>query len=367
MDTIILILLAAIVLLLLINFFLSKRRQADPAFLLMQQQIDSLRQQVADSINSSASIINQQLSQITNQVNSQLSNINQQLQTTTGQIGTRLDNAARVVGEVKQNLGELSKATEKVFEVGKDISSLQEILRAPKLRGSLGELFLGDLLSQILPPTHYTLQYKFKSGETVDAIIHLGQGLVPIDAKFPLENFKRIIESESEEEKRENRKRFNKDVKKHIDDIASKYILPDEGTFDFALLYIPAENVYYETIIKDESFGDDKSISSYALERRVIPVSPNSFFAYLQAIVLGLKGLRIEKSAQIIISHLQRLHGDFNRFKEDFEVMGRHITNLKGKYEEADRRLERFGDRLLNVGEHSPEAIEEEKETKRLL
>ncbi|HLG21863.1 MAG TPA: DNA recombination protein RmuC, partial [Candidatus Manganitrophaceae bacterium] len=247
------------------------------------------------------------------------------------------------------------KATQQVFEVGKNIASLQEILSAPKLRGSLGELFLGEILSQMLPPTHFTLQYRFKNNEAVDAVILLGPALVSVDSKFPLENFKKVIESGSDEEKKAHRKKFLSDVKKHVDNISAKYILPDEGTYDFALMYIPAENVYYETIIKDEAFGDDKSLCSYALSKRVIPVSPNSFYAYLQAIVLGFKGLRIEKSAQEIHQRLQRLSGDFYKFKEDFDVIGKHLSNTRGKYEEASKKLDRFGDRLLTVDQEEPE------------
>jgi DNA recombination protein RmuC len=314
--------------------------------LLFAQQMDSLRQQMADSLTQSMSLMSQQMAQMTGQINTQMGSITQQLSQTTGQIGQRLDNAARVVGEVRQNLGELSKSAERIFEVGKDISSLQEILRAPKLRGTLGELFLGDLLSQILPPDHFTLQYAFRAGEMVDAVIHLGQGLVPIDSKFPLENFRRMIESQGDEEKKANRRKFVTDLKRHIDLIATKYILPDEGTFDFALMYIPAENVYYETMIRDETLGDEKSLANYALSRRVIPVSPSSFYAYLQAIVLGLKGLRIEKSAREIIQHLGRLQGDFARFREDFEVLGKHLNNTRSKYDESSKRLDRFGEKL---------------------
>ena len=314
--------------------------------LFFMQQMDGLRQQMAESLTQGMSLMSQQMAQMTTQVSAQIGSVTQQLVQTTGQIGLRLDNAAKVVGEVRQNLGELSKAAEHILEVGKDISSLQEILRAPKLRGTLGELFLGDLLGQILPPNHFTLQYAFRRGEVVDAVIHLGQGLVPIDSKFPLENFRRVIESQGDEEKKASRKRFVMDLKRHIDLIATKYILPDEGTFDFALMYIPAENVYYETIIRDEAFGDEKSLSSYALARRVIPVSPSSFYAYLQAILLGLKGLRIEKSAQEIIQYLGRLQGDFSRFREDFEILGKHLNNTRSRYEEASKRLDRFGEKL---------------------
>jgi DNA recombination protein RmuC len=217
----------------------------------------------------------------------------------------------------------------------------------------LGELFLGDLLAQILPPTHYALQHKFKSGEAVDAAISLGQGLVPVDSKFPLENFRRVIAGESEDDRKAAKRKFSADVKKHIDSIAAKYILPDEGTFDFALMYIPAENVYYEVILKDDAFGEDKGLCAYALAQRVIPVSPNSFYAYLQAIVLGLKGLRIEKNAHEMIQHLKRLQGDFQRFREDFDVLGKHLGNTRGKYEDAAKRLERFGEKLASVDDSS--------------
>lgn len=329
--------------------FFGSRREKNTEILVMQQQLDALRQQVRES-----------LSATTQQVNQQLTSVVQHLQTSTGQIGTRLDNAAKVVGEVRQGLGELSKSSQQIFEVGKDIAGLQEILRAPKLRGVIGELLLGDLLGQILPVKHFTLQHRFKSGEAVDAVIMLGSYLVPVDSKFPLENFKRILESRSDDERKTAKRKFNVDVKKHVDAIAQKYILPDEGTFPFALMYIPAENVYYETIIRDENLGEDASLSSYALSRRVIPVSPNSLYAYLQAIVLGLRGLKIEASAQEIINHLDRLKGDFERFRKEFEVVGTHLNNAKGRYDDADRRLDRFGERLLGSGQ-DPEALSDNR------
>jgi DNA recombination protein RmuC len=345
MQTAILILLAAVVLILLWLVLQSRTKTVDPSISLMQQEVQSLRGQLTEAMLKNQDSVNQQLGQITNQVNNQLNQVTQQLQKSTGDLNTRLDNAARVVQEVSKGLGSLSEATKKVFDVGKDIASLQEILRSPKLRGGLGELFLGDLLSQIFPPAHFTLQHRFKSGEAVDAVIRIGQSLVPVDAKFPLENFKRVVESSDEERKAAKRK-FISDVKKHVDAIAGKYILPDEGTFDFALMYIPAENVYYELIIKDEAVDTDKALLNYAFTKRVIPVSPNSFYAYLQTILLGLKGLHIEEQAQEILKNLARLSGDFRKFQEEFELVGKHLTSTKARYDDADKRLEKFGDRL---------------------
>ena len=316
-----------------------------PALLLMQQQIDQLRLQFSQSLDNSTQSIQQQLGQLLGQVQSRLQENAEVLNQTQQNLGERLDNAARVVGSVERSLGGLEEANRKIYEVGKNIASLQEILRAPKLRGGLGEFFLEDLLGQILPPQHFSTQYSFRSGEKVDAVVRLGDSLVPVDAKFPLENFRRILEASGDEERNRAKRQFGVDVKKHVDAIASKYILPDEGTYDFALMYIPAENVYYETIIKDDS-PEDRSLSQYALGKHVIPVSPNSFYAYLQAIVLGLKGLKIEDRAKEIVGYLSRLDGDFNKFRDEFSLLGKHLGHAQGSFQNADRRLEQFGQRL---------------------
>jgi DNA recombination protein RmuC len=315
---------------------------SQPMWALMQQQMEQLRGQMGDGLNKNISLLNEQLRAINEQVNQQLQLVNQQLQNSSGQIGQRLDSAREMISKVSERLGELSKTSEQIHEVGKNISTLQEILRPPKLRGGLGEQFLGELLSQILPSEFFTLQYTFSSGERVDAVVKLGERLVPIDSKFPLDNFKRIIECKTEEERKVYQKTFYRDVKKHIDDIASKYILPQEGTYDFALLYIPAENVYYETITKDEAFGEDKGIFNYALRKKVVPVSPNSFYAYLQVIVFGLRGLKIEKDAQRILDSLAGLDKELEGFQGDFQLTGKHITNAMSKFEDARRRMDRF-------------------------
>lgn len=316
------------------------------------QKIESLRESKDDS--KALSLMQQQIGQLTNNINQQLQNLSGQFQKTTGDIGGAL-------GEVKKDLGKVEHATQQVLDKAKSISNLEDLLRAPTFRGGLGELFLGDLLSQILPSAHFNLQYKFKSGDIVDAVVKIGTNLVPIDSKFPLDNFKRYLTEDNPKEKEDLRKKFATDVKKHIFEIAKKYILPDEHTFDFALMYVPAENIYYETILKDENFGEERSIFSYAIQKRVIPVSPNSFFAYLQVIVLGLKGLQIEKSAQAIFQSLSRLQGDLGRFKKDFEVLGSHLVNAKSKFDDADKRLDKFSDKLELVSEDSVEKLPEPK------
>jgi len=320
-----------------------------PMWALMQQQMEQLRGQISDGLNKNISLLTEQQRAINEQLRGITEQVNRQLLDSSGEISQRLDNAARVIGDVQKNIGELSEASRQIFEVGKNIATLQEILQPPKLRGGLGEQFLGELLSQVLPPQFFTLQYMFLNGERVDAVVRLGERIVPIDSKFPLDNFKRIIECKTEEERKAYQKVFYRDVKKHIDDIASKYIVPNEGTYDFALMYIPAENVYYETITKDDSFGEEKGILNYALKKKVIPVSPNLFYAYLQVIILGLKGLQIEKDTQKILALLASLKKDLGSFQEDFQLVGKHIVNALNKFEEARRRLDKFNFKLEQI------------------
>ncbi len=326
-----------------------KDQTSQTVWALIQQQIEKLREQMNDGLARNISQLSLQQESINSQLRGITDQVNRQLQNSSGEINKRLDNAARVIGDVQKNIGELAESSRRIFEVGKDIATLQEILQPPKLRGGLGEQFLGELLSQILPSEFFTLQHSFSSGERVDAVIRLGERLVPIDSKFPLDNFKRLIECKNEEEKKTSQKTFVRDVKKHIDDIANKYILPQEGTYDFALLYIPAENVYYETITKDDAFGEEKGILNYALKKKVIPVSPNSFFAYLQVIVLGLRGLKIERDAHRILNSLSGLNKELEAFQGDFQLVGRHMTNAINKYEEARRRLDKFSFRLEQI------------------
>jgi len=294
--------------------------------------------------------VNESIRQTTSQIDSLQRGLNEAMQTLSGQlarsladtnrnVGERLDNTTKVMGDVRQQLGQLEASSRHMLELGKDISTLQDILRPPKLRGSLGELFLADLLAQILPRAYYQLQYHFKGGETVDAVVMLRSGMVPIDAKFPLDNFKRVLAAPTDDERRAARKTFVKDVKNHIEAIATKYIRMDENTFDFALMYVPAENVYYETIIKDDESASDTSLFSFALKKRVIPVSPNSFYAYLQTIILGLKGMRVEERSREIIENLSRLQKEFAAFSEAFRLVGQHLDNSTKKYAEAQRRF----------------------------
>ncbi len=332
-----------------------KTQEKDTALILIQQQINGLRDHVRQNLDGSTKIFEEKINFLTQQVGGHLQNQGQILQQSHEGVGKRIDNAARVVGELQNRLGKLEEATTRIFDVGKDIASLQEILRSPKLRGSLGELFLGDLLGQLLPAEHFEIQHSFKNGEKVDAIVKLGGHFVPVDSKFPLENFKKYVDCKTESEKKAARKLFLSDVKKHIDAIAQKYIRPDEGTFDFALMYIPAENVYYEMVIREEAFDAEFSVMAHAMSKRVIPVSPNNFYVYLNTILLGLKGMKVEQSAKEIQANLARLQGDLKRVSDDFGKIGTHLNNARSAYETVDKRLTRLGERFETL------ALPEEK------
>jgi len=311
------------------------------SMMMMQQHIESLRSDMRNSLQN-----------ITDQVGNQLASVTQQIQAQTNTVGNRLDSAARVIGDVQRNLGELNRATQEMKELGQSMSKLEELLSAPKLRGGLGEFLLEDLLKQVLPADHFTMQYRFRNGHIVDAVIRTSDRMVPVDSKFPLENFRKMFSAQNESEKKNFQKAFTTDVKKHIDAIAAKYILPDEGTFPFALMYIPAENIYYEIIIKEYG-ANDAAIYQYALNQKVVPVSPNSFYAYLQVIALGLRGLVIEQRAKEIVDTLSRLQGDMGRVREVFDVLGTHLENAHKKYDEADKRLSSFETKLEGAAEHS--------------
>jgi DNA recombination protein RmuC len=286
---------------------------------------------------------------ITGQLNTIIKTVNENLSSNQLNINAQLSATSNTVKDVFNKLGVLEQTAKNIQDIGKDISSLQDILQAPKLRGNLGEFLLEDLLKQIFPKKNYIMKYSFKNGTQVDAVIKIGDGIVPVDSKFPLESFQRFISTENEEEKTRIKKEFAKSVKLRIDEIADKYINPNEKTFDFALMYIPAENVFYEIIINDAVANKEFEIFKYAISRHVIPVSPNSFYAYLMAIAYGLKGFQIEAQAKTIIGDLGKVKSDFDKFFIDFQLVGKHIENAGNKYKDCEKRADYFSDKVARL------------------
>lgn len=225
----------------------------------------------------------------------------------------RLDNAAKVIGDVQKNIGEMS-------EIGRGMKELQEFLKSPKLRGNIGEQVLKELLLQMLPKQSFHLQYSFKSGEKVDAAIKTSAGIIPVDSKFPMENFRNMTSAMSDSEIKIHKAGFNRDIKKHIDDISRKYILTDEGTIDYALMYVPSESVYYEVV-------NDPHLFEYAQGKRVLPVSPTTFYAYLKAILMSFEGQKIEAQAKEILSALRAIQKDYEKVGDNLSILQKHLSN----------------------------------------
>ncbi len=242
-----------------------------------------------------------------------LKSMDKRLDNNSQQLNSRLDKAAEVISAVQKNIGEMS-------EIGRSMRDLQDLLKSPKLRGNIGEQVLKELLSQMLPKSSFHLQYTFKSGVIVDAAIKTEAGIIPIDSKFPLENFRKMAASETEAEKKTIEKDFISDVKKHIDAISSRYILTQEGTIDYALMYIPSEAIYYEIV-------NHSALYDYASVKRVLPVSPMTFYAYLRSILISFEGQKITEQAKEILSGVRAMQKDYEKVGETIGVLNKHITN----------------------------------------
>jgi DNA recombination protein RmuC len=309
--------------------------------------------------------IGEQLSERDAAVDRRLLGLDEKLDRRLGDLDTkvdrRLESAQKTTTEIHERLGKVDRATAQMIEQARELSQLQQILRPPKARGGFGELLLENLLRDRLPPSSFQLQYTFRSGERVDAIIRLDR-LVPIDAKFPLDNFERMLDADTDLERQQHEKAFARDVKGHVDAIAAKYIRPDEDTFDFAFMYFPSEALYYEL-----ACGKTGALLGYAHDKRVLPVSPATLTLYLQTIVLGLRGMQIEQHAREVMSYVAELHKDFGQFRDDFAVVGKHLANAQGRYGDALRRLDRFETQLERASEHEPEAFETAADVPRAL
>ncbi len=259
-------------------------------------------------------------------------NIQTVLQSSTKTTNERLDNAAKFIAKVAREVGEMS-------EIGQSIRELQDVLQSPKLRGNIGEEVLKDLIGQMFPKNSFHLQYQFKSGEKVDAALKTEAGILPIDSKFPMENFRRMIKAENESERRLAQRDFLNDVRRHIRVIAQKYILPEEGTVDFALMYVPSEAVFYE-------IANTPELVDYARRHRVYLVSPSSLYVHLQTILLSFEGKRIEAQSRQIFRLLRSIQNDYQKTESAFMVLSRHINNAAAKMNEVFQAFTLLGQKI---------------------
>ena len=276
--------------------------------------------------------------------------VDRRLEGIDGRLLSTQKSAGETATQIAEKLGKLDGTAAQMLARANDLSRLEQALRPPKARGGVGELMLANLLRDCLPSDAYKLQYRFGGGEIVDAVIRVQQ-LLPIDAKFPFDNFERLAQAENDDERTLHERAFARDVKGHVDAIASKYIRPAEGTFDFAFMYLPSESIYYELVC-----GKTGSLYAYAMGKRVFPVSPSTFHAYMQMILLGLKGLQIEEHAHDVMAYCAQLGNDFERFRVEFDILGKHIGNAESKFAEADRRLGDFEGALERAADWDDDA-----------
>jgi len=254
------------------------------------------------------------------------------LQENSRQLNDRLDRATDVIRDVNREVGKMS-------EIGRNMEELQEFLKSPKIRGNIGEQVLKDLIAQIFPKNSFYLQYQFKTGDKVDAAIKTDAGILPIDSKFPMENFQKYVRAREEQTKDMYKKEFIKDVKKHIEAIAKKYILPDEGTMDFALMYVPSEAVFYEIINTD-------TLTDFARSQRIFIVSPSTLYAHLQTILLSFEGKKLRHDQEKFSGFFVHYKMNYTKINESMDTLGKHLTNASSQFHNVHKGFLGLGTKL---------------------
>ena len=319
----------------------------------LRAELTGLRAENADQLAGRNADIDRRLAGMTETMDRRFGELDTKVDRRLGELDLRVD--SRLAGmtetstKIHERLGKVDEATAQMSERAKDFQRFEQLLRPPKARGGVGELMLQRLLADVLPADKFSLQHGFTSGERVDAVIRLDGMLIPIDAKYPQDNFQRFVEAENDQTREMHARAFARDVKGHIDAIASKYIRPEEGTCEFAFMYLPTEGVYYELVCN--RIGGDANPIDHAHRRKVIPVSPGSFYAYLLTLAQGFRGLQIEEHAREVMAYVADLQRDFDRFKTDFDLLGKHLGNAQTKYGDSEKRLSRFETKLERAAE----------------
>ena len=355
-------LLAVVIVLIIAVAALSRRRGPT------ESDLSALRQEMQTALSAQSQMLGNQLSQamnsVTQQVTQQLGQVADSLQKGLASSGMLASQAQQAVAAELKNsqelLGRVGKQLTEIQQAGRELNqatqTLQTVLSGAKTRGSLGEVALESLLADALPRSAYETQYRFSTGAVVDAVIRTGERVIPVDSKFPLESYRRLVEAGEDA-----RKEFFQAVRKHAESIAEKYILQNEGTLDVALMFVPSEGVFYELLMtSDAKLG---RLDDYCRARGILPVSPNTLHAYLSAILMGLKGMQIEENAKHILASLAGLQGQLDSFAKVYDTLGSHLRYAQQNYDDADRKLDRARGSLEQMAqgalpEAAPKALE---------
>ncbi len=331
-------------------------------FLVLARKLDSFKKD--DSQDKSIVLLQKQIAELTREFNERLNEQNKALReqdlntqkTIQKQFSISSKNlqdinktTSKVVKEVTEKLTKLDETNKQVMGFADQLQSLENILKNPKQRGILGEYFLETLLGNTLSPSQYKMQYKFRDGQIVDAVIFVKEKVIPIDAKFSLENYNKIQKEENKEQREKLVKQFKMDLKKRIDE-TSKYIRPEEKTTDFSFMFIPAEGIYYNLLVyKVGSNISSKDLIEYAFEKRVIIVSPNSFFAYLQTVLQALKTLEVQESVENIIKHVRKLKRHLEVYDENMQKLGKHLGTTVNTYNSSYKEFRKIDKDVVKI------------------
>jgi len=324
MESVIIAFLVLIVFILGGGFFLLLKKKPEKqtdSLIMLQQQLNALNQVLDSKLSESTKAIQNQFGQ-----------------------------SAKIIQNVTEKLTRLDETNKQVVGFADQLRSLQDILKNPKQRGILGEYYLETVLKNVLPPGSYQTQYSFKDGTIVDAVVFVDKRIIPVDSKFSLENYNRILETSNPEERKKYERAFVNDLKIRIDE-TSKYVKPEENTMDFAFMFIPSEAVYYDLLInKVGAVTDDtNNLIYYAGQKKVIIVSPTSFLAYLQTVLQGLKNQKISEQAMEIIKQVERLGKHLGGYSEYMDKLGNHLGTTVSSYNKASKELAKVDKDVVKI------------------
>lgn len=293
-------------------------------------------------------MLQSQLSELTRTMDSKIGESSKMMQDS---VRNQFSESQKLIKDITEQITEVKETNKQVFGMTEQLQNLEKVLKNQKQRGNLGEAGLELILNNILPPTAFQMQYSFKDGDVVDAVIFTQDGIIPVDAKFSLDNYNRIVNEDDENRKAEYEKEFKNDLKRRIDE-TSKYIKPKEGTLPFAIMYIPAEAIYYDLLVNEVGSVkvNTKSLIEYAYrDRKVIIVSPTTFVAYLSTILQGFKAFTIEKSAQEIIKNVEKLQGHIKAYDQYHTKLGTSITTVVNHYNTSRKELKKIDKDVLRI------------------
>ncbi|PID83113.1 DNA recombination protein RmuC [Candidatus Campbellbacteria bacterium] len=317
----------------------SDERKNDQSFLMLQNQLKELEKtnlKIAES-NSDLKTSNEKLkSDLSEKIHQKLSENQREM---SDSVKTQFLESQKLIKNITEELGEVKKTSGQVVSFTEQLKNLQDILQNSKQRGALGEYFLETTIKNVLPPESYEFQYAFKDGTIVDAVIKLPDGIIPIDSKFSLENYNKIISENDPVKKTELEKKFKEDLKRRITETA-KYIKKREKTMDFAFMFIPSEGIYYDLLVSKVGVVNSQNFLEYAFrDKKVIVVSPSTLYAYLQTVMQGLKSLKIEKQASMIVKKVEDLNKHLNSFEKNHTKLGNSISTVVNHYNTSSKNL----------------------------